>query len=94
VPQWTLDSVTDITLGQDSDPYLSAQVAGALDDPYVRKISGTLLRGRPVTPQTEGRGGQPAAGAAEPQQPAQAAPGGQKRKPEDVLKDLLQGLNR
>ena len=91
--QWTLDSLTDVTLAQDSDPYLSVQVAGALDDPYVRKISGTLLRGRPVTPQSEGSG-QQGAKIVEPPQPDQTTPGDRKRKPEDVLKDLLQGLGR
>jgi hypothetical protein len=91
--QWTLDSVTDVTLAQDSDPYLSVQVAGTLDDPYVRKISGALLRGRPVTAQPEESGRQ-GAKIVEPTQPGQTAPGDQKRKPEDVLKDLLQGLGR
>ncbi|MGH6620771.1 MAG: AsmA family protein [Alphaproteobacteria bacterium] len=93
LPGWTLDSVTDITLGQDSDPYLTAQVAGALDDPYLRKVSGTLLRGRPVSTQPQG-GGQSGAKIVEPQQPAQAPAADRKRKPEDVLKDLLQGLSR
>lgn len=94
LPGWTLDSVTDITLGQDSDPYLTAQMAGALDDPYVRKVSGTLLRGRPVSTGPEGAG-QSGAKIVEPRQQGQAAPTtGQRREPEDVLKDLLQGLGR
>ena len=93
LPEWTIDSVTDITLGQDREPYLSAQVAGALDDPYVRKVSGALLRGRPVTPQAEGAA-QPDSRMVEPPQQGQAPPRNQKLKPEDVLKDLLQGLSR
>jgi uncharacterized protein involved in outer membrane biogenesis len=97
LPAWTLDSATDVTLGQDTDPYLTAQAAGALDDPYIRKVSGTLLRGRPVstTPSTgqTGQGATPR--IVSPQEAEQpSATGSKKIKPEDVLKGLLQGLSR
>jgi len=97
LPAWTLDSVTDVTLGQDTDPYLTAQAAGALDDPYIRKVSGTLLRGTPVS--TTPPAGQTGQGATprivSPQEAEQpSATGSKKVKPEDVLKGLLQGLSR
>jgi hypothetical protein len=97
LPAWTLDSVTDVTLGQDTDPYFTAQAAGALDDPYIRKVSGTLLRGTPVstTPSTgqTGQGATPR--IVSPQEAEQpSATGSKKIKPEDVLKGLLQGLSR
>jgi hypothetical protein len=102
LPGWNLESVTDVTLGQDSDPYLTVQVTGALDDPYVRKVSGTLLRGTPVSTQAapstgqsqQGSSGNGAARIVTPQNPGQGAPVNQKVKPEDVLKGLLQGLSR
>ena len=100
LPAWTLDSLTDITLGQDSDPYLTAQAAGALDDPYLRKVGGTLLRGRPVstTPSAgqtqQGTSGEPTPRIVSPQEAEQPAPVPKKVKPEDVLKGLLQGLSR
>ena len=102
LPAWKLDSITDVTLGQDTDPYLTVQVTGALDDPYVRKVSGTLLRGMPVSTQSAPSAGQsqqdaPGGGTAKivtPPNSAQSAPAKQKVKPEDVLKGLLQGLSR
>jgi uncharacterized protein involved in outer membrane biogenesis len=98
LPVWTLESVTDVTLGQDTEPYLTAQVTGALDDPYVRKVSGTLLRGTPVSTQNAPPGAQPRQGSAprivSPQDSRQPAPSNQKQKPEDILKGLLQGLSR
>lgn len=101
LPDWRLDSVTDVTLGQDEDPYVTAQVTGALDDPYVRKVSGTLLRGRPVsTTPSAGQGGGETAGQettpriVSPQEAEQPTPAAKKLKPEDVLKGLLQGLSR
>jgi len=100
LPAWTLESITDVTLGQDADPYLTAQAAGALDDPYIRKVSGTLLRGTPVsttrpTEQTgEGAATQTAPRIVSPQEAEQPSATGGKVKPEDVLKGLLQGLSR
>jgi hypothetical protein len=100
VPGWTLDSVTDVTLGQDADPYVTAQVTGALDDPYLRKVSGTLLRGRPVSANPPGDARQqdgavqPVPKIVSPQEAEQPAPADKKVKPEDVLKGLLQGLRR
>ncbi len=110
LPRWTLDSVTDVTLGQDDDPYLVAEMTGALDDPYVKKVSGRILRTRQAPAQQAPSSGQPADQARDPlksllprilnPQPAPApsgepAPSGQKKpKPEDVLKDLLQGFSR
>lgn len=76
LPKWTLDSVTDVTLGQDADPYLVAEMTGALDDPYVKKVSGRILRAR-QTPAQE-------APAPATQQPAS--------QPKDPLKSLLPGL--
>lgn len=108
LPEWRLDSVTDVTLGQDEDPYVTAQVTGALDDPYLRKVSGTLLRGRPVstpppppagTTGSDATGKQPADGQAgprivSPQEAGKPTPAAEKIKPEDVIKGLLQGLSR
>lgn len=101
LPDWRMDSVTDVTLGQDEDPYVTAQVTGALDDPYLRKVSGTLLRGRPVsTPPPAGQSGGETAGQGatprivSPQEAEQPTPAAKKLKPEDVLKGLLQGLSR
>ena len=102
LPKWTLDSTTDVTLGQDIDPYLTVQVTGALDDPYVRKVSGTLLRGAPVSTQTAPSAGQSqqnpsgdgTARIVTPPSSNQTAPANQKVKPEDILKGLLQGLSR
>ncbi len=102
LPGWSLNSVTDVTLGQDTDPYLTVQVTGALDDPYVRKVSGTLLRGTPVSTQTAPSSNQPqqnssgdgTARIVTPQNSNQTAPKTQKAKPEDILKGLLQGLSR
>jgi uncharacterized protein involved in outer membrane biogenesis len=94
LPGWTLDSVTDVTLGQDTDPYLTLQAAGALDDPYVRKLSGTLLRGTPVSTQPPPSDGLVAPKGAAPQEPSRSTPPDQKPKPEDVLKGLLKGLSR
>ncbi len=101
LPAWTLDSVTDVTLGQDTDPYLTAQAAGALDDPYIRKVSGTMLRGMPIAPMpSTGQSGQGATSETTPRivSPQEAeqpsATGSKKIKPEDVLKGLLQGLSR
>jgi hypothetical protein len=98
LPAWTLDSVTDVTLGQDVDPYLSAAATGPLDDPYIRKVSGTLLRGTPVSTTT---GDSKQRGAEEgtprivsPQEAEQPNAAGKNVKPEDVLKGLLQGLTR
>ena len=102
--------MTDVTLGQDDDPYLVAEMTGALDDPYVKKVSGRILRTRQAPAQQAPSSGQPADQARDPlksllprilnPQPAPApsgepAPSGQKKpKPEDVLKDLLQGFSR
>jgi uncharacterized protein involved in outer membrane biogenesis len=94
LPGWTLDSVTDVTLGQDSDPYLSVQAAGALDDPYVRKLSGTLLRGTPVSAQPAPSEGQAAPKTVTPPESDRSTPADQKPKPEDVLKGLLKGIGR
>jgi hypothetical protein len=99
LPAWSLESVTDVTLGQDADPYLTVQAAGTLDDPYVRKISGTLLRGQPVSktgPSSETQqksADQSGAKVVTPQEAEQPREPG-KMKPEDVLKGLLQGLSR
>lgn len=110
LPKWTLDSVTDVTLGQDTDPYLVAEMTGALDDPYVKKVSGRILRTRqtpagqsPAAP-TQQPAGQPKdplksllPELLNPQSPpsGQPAPAEQKKiKPEDALKGLLQGLSR
>ena len=49
LPKWTLGTVTDVTLGQDTDPFITAQAAGTLDDPYVKKVSGAFLRSRPAS---------------------------------------------
>jgi uncharacterized protein involved in outer membrane biogenesis len=103
LPAWRLDSVTDVTLGQDEDPYVTAQVTGALDDPYLRKVSGTLLRGRPVStppPPPSGKsgsdttGGQSGPRIVSPQEAEQPTPAAENIKPEDVIKGLLQGLSR
>ncbi len=76
LPKWTLDSVTDVTLGQDADPYLVAEMTGALDDPYVKKVSGRILRTRQTPAQQ--------APATTNQQPVS--------QPKDPLKSLLPGL--
>ncbi|MCG8547618.1 MAG: AsmA family protein, partial [Alphaproteobacteria bacterium] len=78
LPQWTLGTVTDVTLGQDTDPFVTAQVAGTLDDPYVKKVSGSFLRARPAstTPSTK--------------QENQPQPAG---KPANPLEKLLPGLS-
>lgn len=97
---WTLDSETDVTLGQDAEPYLTAEITGPLDDAYVRKVSGSLLRGRSVS--TDSTGTQRKQEAAEPQLPQifappetdDKAPSGSEIKPEDVFRGLLQGLGR
>lgn len=110
LPKWTLDSVTDVTLGQDVDPYLVAEMTGALDDPYVKKVSGRILRTRQTpaqqapTPSTQQPASQPKdplksllPGLLNPQSAPtdQPAPSDQKKiKPEDALKGLLQGLGR
>jgi len=101
LPKWRLDTVTDVTLGQDEDPYVTAQVTGALDDPYLRKVSGTLLRGSPVsTPAPPGKRGSDMTGApstpriVSPQEAEQPTRAAEKIKPEDVIKGLLQGLSR
>jgi hypothetical protein len=98
LPAWTLNSVTDVTLGQDVDPYLSATAAGPLDDPYIRKVSGTLLRGTPVSTTTgdskHGGAEQGTPRIVSPQEAEQPNATGKKMKPEDVLKGLLQGLTR
>jgi len=99
LPAWTLDSVTDVTLGQDTDPYVTAQVTGPLDSPYLRKVSGTLLRGRPVSnaspdAQSEQGGSEQSTPRVVSPQEAEQPATSKKVKPEDVLKGLLQGLSR
>lgn len=110
LPKWTLDSVTDVTLGQDDDPYLVAEMTGALDDPYVKKVSGRILRTRQnptqqaPAPSTQQPASQPKdplksllPGLLNPKSAptGQSAPSDQKKiKPEDALKELLQGLGR
>jgi len=108
LPKWTLDSVTDVTLGQNPDPYLVAEMTGALDDPYVKKVSGRILRTRQTPAQQAPAPQQPASqpkdplksllpGLLNPQSAPsdQPTPGEQKKiKPEDALKGLLQGLSR
>ena len=69
LPAWKLGTVTEVTLGQDTEPYLIAQMAGALDDPYVKKVSGKLLKSRavstpqPSTPWTSSRASSEARGS-------------------------------
>ena len=100
LPAWTLDSTTDVTLGQDTEPYLTAEMTGPLDDAYVRKVSGALLRGRSVS--TDSTGGEPQqeSGAQQlpqifaPQEAEDKSPSSNKVKPEDVFRGLLQGLGR
>ncbi len=102
---WKLNSVTDVTLGQDKEPFIIAQMTGPLDDPYVRKISGSLITGdapaaktrqqpakaiRKPVPDPRGSETRP---DQQPQSPNQTAPA-KKLNPEDVLRQLLQGAGR
>ncbi|MEM9682419.1 MAG: AsmA family protein, partial [Pseudomonadota bacterium] len=100
LPAWALDSTTDVTLGQDTEPYLTAEVTGPVDDAYVRKVSGALLRGRSVS--TDSTSGEPQqeSGAQQlpqifaPPETDDKSPSSNKVKPEDVFRGLLQGLGR
>jgi uncharacterized protein involved in outer membrane biogenesis len=99
---WKLNSATDVTLGQDKEPFIIAQMTGPLDDPYVRKISGSLISGgapatksrpqpaRKSAPDPRGSEAQP---DRQPEPPAQPRPPG-KLNPEDVLRQLLEGAGR
>ena len=102
---WKLNSVTDVTLGQDKEPFIIAQMTGPLDDPYVRKISGSLISGGASAPKSRQQPAkapgipvpEPRGPASRPNQQPQSPeqPGSSKKlNPEDVLRQLLQGVGR
>ncbi len=97
---WNLNSSTDVTLGQDKEPFIIAQMAGPLDDPYVRRISGSLISGgaapppqQPARKAAPSPGGSAAPPKQQPQVPGQPGPA-KKLDPEEVLWQLLQGVGR
>ena len=99
---WKLESATDVTLGQDKEPFIIAQMTGPLDDPYVRKISGSLISGgapaaktrqqpaKKIAPDPRGSNAPP---NRQPQAPGAPAPA-KKLNPEELLRQLLQGAGR
>lgn len=94
LPMWKLDTVTDVTLGQEKEPLIIVRMIGPLDEPYVRKLSGSLITGRvrpatqAVTPKTE---------PATPPQQQKVLPDskpGKRLDPQEILRQLLQGAGR
>ncbi len=102
---WKLNSATDVTLGQDKEPFIIAQMTGPLDDPYVRKISGSLITGDAPAAKTRQQPAKATRKQApdprrsktqpdqQPQPPDRTSPA-KKLNPEDVLRQLLQGVGR
>ncbi len=91
LPDWGIDLRTDLYRGEEQQPYLTAVLRGALDDPDVRVSGQPFQRDRAPAPAEGQSDDQPAGG--------QTAPEGQPqepRSPEEVLRDqgkeLLRGL--
>lgn len=88
LPLWRLSTLTEVTLVSEKEAFLTVDMGGPLDQPYVRKIGGTMYK--PVTVPRARRSDQKP--ASEPETPARdkrTEPSElPKFMPEDLLKEF------
>jgi len=98
LPAWRLATQTEVTLLSEKEAFLTVEMAGQLNDPYVSKLGGAMYRPEPAAAPA---GPQPAPKAGADAKPKRSEPAElRKFKPEDLFKGfkeykgLLEGMGR